>query len=160
MAGIEGKSDELPASQRGLLRANSWGPPAMWTIFAIFALLDAAAFANVLFGGKSSELRGIVLFTGFALFFGRGAVVGLEVKDGGVRVRLMFWTYRWRWDEIERFDLRGTVYTPSLRVTLKDGTERGIVGLAARTRGEKERAERIFTELNRRLEIEHNRAAV
>jgi len=159
MAGVETENDQLPPSQRGLLRANNWGSPLIWTLFGLLAFLDVVAVANLLLGGKASELKGVLMFSVFALFLGRVAALGLKVNDWGILVRSMFWTSRWRWDEIERFDLQGTVYTPSLRVTLKDGRERGVVGLAARTTGEQERAEKISVELNRRLEIEHSRVA-
>jgi Bacterial PH domain len=159
MDGIERENGELPASQRGLLRVNRWGAPLVWVFPILFALVAVIAFINWLTRGESRELQTFLGFSFLALSFGRIAALGLEVKNGGVRVRSFLRTYHLRWDEIECFELRGTVYTPSLRVRLRDGTERGIVGLAARTAGEKERATQIFAELNRRLEIEQRSAA-
>jgi hypothetical protein len=156
MEETEREGGVLPASQRGLLRSNSWGPPILWGLCGIFVLISVIALLSWLTRGREPrELAAMFEFAFFALILGRVAALGFKVEDQGILARTMFRTYRWRWDEIAGFDLRGTVYTPSLRVTLKDGTERGIVGLAARTKGEKERAERIFAELNRRLEIEH-----
>jgi hypothetical protein len=138
-----------------LLRVNDWGPKGMWILCAIMGVVG---FSNIVDWLAKGHAAGLVYGSGiflFALFCGRGAMVGLLMGERGIKVRTLFRDYCWNWTDIESFELRGTVYTPSLRVHLRNGKTKGVVGLAARTPKEKVRAQEIVSELNRRLALGH-----
>ena len=135
-------------------RPNRYSRPALWILCGILTFITVASMIGWLAGTTKGGAFQAFFYVPLALLFGRAAVAGFEVKNGGILVRSILSTRRWRWDEIESFWLRGTVYSPNLRMRLKDGREHGIYGLAARTAGEKQRAEKICTELNRRLQFE------
>jgi len=151
---------DLPLTgHQGLVRTNNLGPAGMWILCAILGLIAVASFAQWLKHSDGQDLYQAIGFMLFALFCARGAVVGLLVSDSGIKVRTIFRTFNWRWSEVKDFSLRGTVYTPSLQVDLRDGTTRGVVGLAARTKSEQAKADQLLEELRSRLACEHAKSS-
>lgn len=159
MQGEVAEKDLPLAGYQGLVRTNNLGPVGMWILCAILGLIALASFAQWLKHSDGQDLYQAVGFSLFALFCARGAVVGLLVSDSGIKARTLFRTFNWHWNEVKNFSLRGTVYTPSLQVELRDGTSRGIVGLAARTKSEQAKADQLLEELRSRLAIEHSRSS-
>ncbi len=130
----------------------------LWVLCGTTAFIGIVGLINWIATGEPSELRNGIFILVWASFFLRIATVGVMVESNGLKARTFLRTYHWRWDEIEGFELLDTVYSPSLQVRLRDGRVKGVVGLAARGPRERERATKIFAELNRRLEIEHARS--
>ncbi len=78
-------------------------------------------------------------------------MTGLVVKEHFVVIRQFLTTQRVEWPRIERFELRRTVYRPSLQIVMRNGRTYGVVGLAARSPAERDCAEAIFGELRETL---------
>jgi hypothetical protein len=151
---------QLPAQYKGLLRTNSWSTLVVWLLCAVAVIV---AEIGVVAWITKDEVYGLIVGIGYLLFaalMARLAMLGLVVRQDDVKLRTVLKTRYLPWGEIDHFYLRGTIYSPSLRVKCRNGGEIGVVGLAARTRPEEERAEEIVRELNRRLEIERLRGEV
>lgn len=154
---MEEKSNALKTHR--LLRSNSWSLKVMWTMTAIMLLFAFSGIAEGLFGGERT-LQGGIFFLIWGLFFARLSMLGVVLKNGGLVLRTYFWTYQLTWHDIDRFELRDTVYTPSLKIVLGNGKCLNAVGLAARSAGEKARAREICEGLNERLAAEHQKRSM
>jgi hypothetical protein len=117
-------------------------------VIAVLVLVHA-----VQIGRPAAILQGLP-YAILAAFIARGAMNGVIVEPWGVKARTTFRTYRWRWDEIERFELREKGETPRFRVHLRNGRARGFLGFYARTAAEEEKSQALFKALEERLETE------
>lgn len=124
-------------------------------MFGVVGVIGLTGIFDAFIGQKGNDLGGGVLFVLFAAVIARIALLGIKIGTQGIVVRSFVRTRRLNWDEIERFELLGTVYTPSLHIKLRSGEDIGVVGLAARTSREQSRARQIAEELNERLREEH-----
>lgn len=137
------------------LRVNEWGTNGMWMLCLFMALLALLTLWSAV-RGNSEAVAPAIAFSLFSLFCARIAILGLVVKDDGVRVRTFWRTFDMTWGEVDDFELRGTVFRTSLRVKRADGKVIGAQGLAARTAAEKRRAQLVLDELRQRmLERQH-----
>jgi hypothetical protein len=132
------------------LRVNEWGTPGMWVLCLIMALCSFLTFWSAI-QGNAGAFASSAAFLIFGLFCGRVAMLGLIIEEDGVKVRTYGKTIRMTWTEVAGFELRDTVYRASLRVERVDGTVIGVQGIAPRTSSEKDRAQRIWHELQQRL---------
>jgi hypothetical protein len=146
----EGKA-LLPEGE--ILRVSPWRRHALWVIAAAAAALSAFALVQALQGGGAASLPRGLAYAIFAGFLARGAINGVIVEPWGIKARDTFRTYQWRWEEIERFELRAKGETPRFRVHLRNGEVRAFLGFYARA-AEEERAWTLFRALEERLEAE------
>jgi hypothetical protein len=106
---------------------------------------------------REGQLAGVIAVVGFAVFtvfLARAAIAGMVLDNDGIKVRGAIRTNRWRWDEVERFELQEQGSKPRLRVYLIDGTTQGIYGFYARSVEEEARSQALFRALEERLEAE------
>jgi hypothetical protein len=89
----------------------------------------------------------------------RMAVSGIVLESRGVKARTTWWTYHWRWDEIESFELRKRGEGRRFRIHLCDGRVRGFLGFFARSAEQEARGRALFEELEERLKAEHANGA-
>jgi hypothetical protein len=75
---------------------------------------------------------------------------GLIVDQDGIVVQGAIRRRRWRWHEVERFELTAAIYVPVLRIDLADGGSVRVPGFKGRSRNERDLAGERVAELNRR----------
>src|SRR3954463_9200947 len=89
-----------------IIRVSEWRQQAMWVATAIFAFF---AFCILVYAAQRH--RPIIALAslgyGFAAsLFARSALAGIILEPQGVKARGIWRTYHWRWEEVERFELR------------------------------------------------------
>lgn len=76
---------------------------------------------------------------------------GLIVDQDGIVVQGAIRQRRWRWYEVERFELTAAIYVPVLRIDLANGVSVRVPGFKGRSRKERDLARGRVAELNRRV---------
>lgn len=140
-----------------IIYVSVWRQTIAWFFFGWLALgsLYVAVVAALL-----GSLAGFGLAIGAlanAGFCGRAAMAGVSLEQRGVKLRTPWWTYRWRWDEVDRFELKPRGYIPRLRIHLRNGRSKRAIGFFARGTKEEERCQALFQALETRLKMEQSR---
>jgi Bacterial PH domain len=81
-------------------------------------------------------------------------MAGILVESEGIKARKANGTSRWRWDEIERLELRERGERRRLRVHLRNGTTEKLSGFFAWSEKEEVKSQALFRALEERLEGE------
>jgi len=136
-----------------LIYVSLWRRQVASACLAMFSLLylsvGISAFA---IGTLTGVTLGVVCLV-MAVISVRATLSGLMLEDEGMRLRTPLRTYRWKWNEIERFDLRPRGYSPRFRIHLRDGRIRKVRGgFFAKQAKEEERLQALFEALAARLE--------
>ena len=134
-----------------LLRANDWAQKGLWTVFAVMMIFSLMSFGGALGTDDPDALPAAIAYLLFALLLARFAVMGLVVEGDSLRVRTFWRTRHLSWLDIKSFELRGTVFRPSLQIKLVSGKTIGAAGLEVRSSEEEKRVQRIYNELCTRL---------
>lgn len=122
----------------------------MWILCLVTTLFGLSAVWSAISGNSDAAGNGVAYLL-FALLLGRFAICGVVLVEVGIKLRTTLRTRHLRWEEIEDFELRGTVFRPNLLVKLIDGRVVGAPGLEARTKTEERRAREALDELKGRL---------
>ena len=137
-----------------LVYASSFRYQVTWAAFGLFALMDLAiavtAFALGTVAGAALGTACLIL----AAWSLRIPTTGLVLEKDGIRLRTAFWTYRWDWHEIRRFELKPRGNIPRFRIHLCDGQTKKARGFFARGPSEEERSQALVAALVDRLKAE------
>jgi hypothetical protein len=137
-----------------LIRVGTWRIKVAWVGTFIIGLIVLSVLVQAIQIGRPvallSALAGIF---GLAVFI-RIPLSGVIIEAQGVKARSVWWTYQWRWGEIERFELRDKGEKPRFRIRLRDGRTKGFVGFFTQSQSEEERGRALFKALEERLEVE------
>jgi Bacterial PH domain len=139
------------------LRANEWRQQVLWIVCACVGVLTVLVAASVIDRGRPAGLLAVAGYGLFAVVLARAAMAGLLLDDEGIKVRKAIKTRRWRWDEIERLELREPGERHRLRVHLRDGTTHKLSGFFAWSAKEEAKSQELFRALQTRLDQEHAR---
>jgi hypothetical protein len=146
-------TDILPPNGH-LVYASSVRHQITWLAFGWFALIDLVVAATALALGS---FAGVALGVGcvvLAIWSLRIPTTGLVLEEHGIRLRTAFWTYKWHWDEVRRFELKPRGYIPRFRIHLTDGRIKKAGGFFARRPTEEERSQALVAALTDRLRAE------
>jgi hypothetical protein len=137
-----------------IIRVSPWRRQIFWVGAAGMGFLALCVISYaVQIGRPAVALEAIGVFL-MGLASARWAICGVAIDSSGLKARSTFRTFNWRWDEIERFELRERGETPRFQVHLKNGKVRGFLGFFARSPEEEERARELFQALQTRLRME------
>jgi hypothetical protein len=81
---------------------------------------------------------------------------GLVVDQDGIVVQGAIRRRRWRWHEVEAFELTAAIYAPVLRIDLAAGGHVRVPGFKGRSSNERDLAKERVAELNRRTAAAHS----
>lgn len=141
-----------------LIRVSQWRRRMAWiptVLYALFALWSPVYAIQE--GVPAAMLIGVLGFGFAAAVSARMALGGVILEPNGVKARNIWRTYHWRWDEIERFELRQRGEVPRFRIHLRDGKVRGFLGFFARSPAQEARGQAFFKALQERLRAEHEK---
>jgi hypothetical protein len=159
MSGEETNGAEVLPPDGSPLRANEWRQQVLWVVCACVGVLTVLVAASVIDGGHPAGLLAVAGYGLFAVVLARAAMAGLLLDDEGIKARKAIKTYRWRWDEVERLELREQGDRRRLRVHLRDGTTHKLSGFFAWSAKEETKSQELFRALQTRLDQEHARTA-
>jgi PH (Pleckstrin Homology) domain-containing protein len=92
-----------------------------------------------------------LLCVGVGTHIGMKSRSGLIVDEDGISVQSAIRRRRWRWHEVESFELTMAIYVPVLRISLADGGHVRTPGFKGRSKNERDLAKERVAELNRRV---------
>lgn len=130
----------------------AWIPTVLYGLFALWSPVFAAQKGSPLAG----RIIGVLGFGFAAAVSARMALSGVMIEHEGIKARSAWWTSHWRWEEIERFELRARGELPRFRVHLRDGQVRGFLGFFARSPVQEARSKELFRALEQRLRAEQD----
>lgn len=154
----EEKQDYLP-SNGTIVRVAAWRRQGLWFCSAAAASLAICVIVYAVSSGRPVAATGALGYLAFAGGLTRGAMSGVVVEENGIKARNIWKTYHWRWDEIDRFELREKGENPRFQVHLRNGQVRGFLGFYARSDEEEARAQHLAESLQVRLERDQAKAA-
>lgn len=140
-----------------IVEVSPWRRQLGWIVAAVFLSIDAVILINAI---KIASLAaaGLGLFAiALAVFAVRMPLSGLTLSNEGIQLRSAWWTYRWRWEEVGRFELRDRGNIPRLRIHLRNGKVQKARGFTARKPTEEERCRALFDALEERRQREQAR---
>jgi hypothetical protein len=136
------------------LRVNEWEAALTLLIggAVIFVGLVALFSGSGQYHHAPSWLTPVVglLCIGAGIHVGMKSRSGLIVDQDGIVVQGAIRRRRWRWHEVERFELTTAIYVPTLKIDLADGERVRAPGFKSRSRNERDLARERVAELNRR----------
>lgn len=139
-----------------IIRVSQWRRQVTWIPSAIFAFLASGTLIEFIHESQPiAALFGPVSLGFCAAGFARMALAGVILEPYGVKARTFWRTYRWNWDEIERFELRKRGEMPRFQIHLTDGHTKGFLGFFARSPNQEARGAALFRAMEQRLETEH-----
>lgn len=142
-----------------LLCANKWRRQVLWIVCASAGVLTGLVAASVIDRGHPVSLLAVAGYGIFSVILARAAMAGIVLESDGIKARKAVKTWRWRWDEIERLELREPGERLRLRVHLRDGTIHKLSGFFAWSTKEEAEARALFRALQARTDQEHARLA-
>jgi hypothetical protein len=140
-----------------IIRVSPWRRQIFWLGAVGMGVLTVGVVIHAMQISRPAAALESLGFVLFGLALARMAICGVIVEGSGIKARSTFRTYRWRWEEIERFELRKRGETPRFRVHMRDGKVRGFLGFFARSSEEEARAQELFEALEDRLQAERSR---
>jgi hypothetical protein len=136
------------------LRVNEWEAALTLLIggAVIFVGLVALFLGSGQYHHAPSWLTPVVglLCIGAGIHVGMKSRSGLIVDQDGIVVQGAIRRRRWRWHEVDRFELTAAIYAPVLRINLVDGGRVRTPGFKGRSSNERDLAKKRVAELNRR----------
>jgi PH (Pleckstrin Homology) domain-containing protein len=117
-------------------------------------ILTVLVAASAIDRGQAAGLFAVGGYGLFTAILARAAMAGIIVDSEGIKARKAIRTSRWRWDEIERLELREPGERRRLRVHLRNGTTHKLSGFFAWSEKEEAKSQVLFRALEERLEVE------
>jgi hypothetical protein len=151
-------STSILPSDGTIIRVSEWRRQILWVGTVVFGFVGFSVVISAIQIGRPLAIIPALIAVGVIVASIRMPLGGIILERTGVKARSLWWTYRWHWNEIERFELRKRGETPRFRVHLKDGNVRGFLGFFARTPEEEARAKELFQALQDRLQIERSQS--
>jgi hypothetical protein len=149
-----GKEPTLPPDGTPI-RVSPRGAQVAWISAAIYALLAIGVASYGIQIGRPIVGFAFLGFVLAAVSSLRNVKSGIVLGVEGVTGRGRWWrTDRWRWDEIDHFELREQDEKLRLRVHLCNGEAKKFAGFSTRSLEEEERAQALIRALRMRLESE------
>jgi hypothetical protein len=137
------------------IRIGAWRVKVIWAgtvvvgLIALSVLIEAIQIHNFMaLLSAAAAMLALVVFV-------RMPLSGVIFEKRGVKARTVWRTYRWRWYEIESFELREKGEKPRFRVRLRNGQTMGFVGFFTQTDAEEKEGQALFRAVQTRLEAEH-----
>src|SRR3954454_14306701 len=137
-----------------IIRVSDWRRKLLWSCAAGFAVVGFSVIVSAIQVGRPLAIVPALFAVGVIFTSVRMPLSGVVLEQTGVKARGLWRTYRWRWDEIERFELRERGEPPRFRIHLRDGRTKGFSGFFARSPEQEERGQALFKALEKRLEDE------
>lgn len=151
-------SQTLPA-EGTIIRVSAWRRQVLWALACLPIIFAVCVLVFAIKSGQPAASLIIAVYGLFAFVLARGALGGIVLSENGIKARSTWRTYRWRWNEIEKCELRKKGETPRFRVHLVNGRVHGYLGFYARTQEDEERGQELFAALEERLARERARSA-
>lgn len=142
-----------------IVRVSPWRHYALWAPVFIYIAFTIFGPIYALNRGKPAASVFSVVFAFLVIVSVRMARSGVMLAKDGVTGRTTWRTYRWAWEDIERFELRKRGEVPRFQIHLKSGRSYGFRGFFARTPEEEARGAALLKALEERLESEQTRRA-
>lgn len=143
-----------------LIRVSPWRGQVMWVGTTVFVFIDISVLIKVIELGRLAGVLPALACMFSAIIAIRMPLSGVILERDGVKARNIWWTYHWRWNEIERFELRERGETPRFQIHLCDDGTKGFLGFFARSPSQEERGRALFRALERRLEAERGKMGI
>lgn len=137
-----------------LIRVTESRRKILWVGAAGFGFVGFSVIISAIQVERPIAILPALVAGGLIVVSFRLPLSGVILERTGLKGRNLWWTYRWRWYEIERFELRQRGDTPRFQVHTRDGKVRGFLGFFSRTPEEERRAEELFQALQHRLREE------
>lgn len=157
----EASQDDRSATVAGLppdgtlLRIGMWRVKIMWAGTIVIGLIALSVLIEAIqIGSPAAFLSALAAIFASGVFI-RMPLSGVLFEQQGVKARTVWRTYKWRWNEIECFELREKGEKPRFRIRLRDGRTKGFVGFFTQSQAEEERGQALFRAAESRLEAEH-----
>jgi hypothetical protein len=145
----------LPSDGK-IIRVSEWRKNFLWLGAFVFGFVGLSVVVSAIQIGRPSALLPALTAIGVIVASFRMPIGGVILERSGIKARNLLRTYRWQWNEIERFELRERGETPRLRIHLRDGQTKGFPGFFARTPAEEARAKELIQALQDRLQSEQS----
>lgn len=137
-----------------IIRVSPWRRQLLWLGAALLIFINFSVVVQAIHIGRPIALVPVAVCVLATVIAFRIPMSGFVLEADGVRARSVWRNYFWRWDEIDRFELRERGEPRRLKIHLCDGSRYGFSGFFARSTAQEERGRSLLVSLEERLKSE------